>query len=70
MKWFRHKHSLDLMATVEAAGATWYWCDRRGPGCWHRGDPGGRCLSIQGLINEHSTWVWLNARSELEGPNG
>lgn len=44
--------------TVQAAGHTWYRVER---GCWHQ-DDSGRCLSWQGLLDEHAEHVWLQAR--------
>jgi hypothetical protein len=51
--------------TIEAAGRTWYHVDRLGPGCWHEGSEGGRCLSLKGVIAEHTGWIWAQARKEL-----
>lgn len=52
-----------VTTTIEAAGHTWYGPNRvsTGPGCWHRDDPGGRCLTIQGIIDEHAGWCWVQA---------
>lgn len=52
-------------STIQAAGHTWVHVNRGGLNCWHQGSVGGRCLSLQGVIDEHSAWVWIQAREEL-----
>jgi hypothetical protein len=57
--------------TIQAAGQTWFKCDRGGAGHWHMAEAGGRCLSLQGVIEMHTDWVWLQARAEVgQGPGG
>ena len=54
------------MSTITAAGHTWVHVERgTGPGCWHQDTEGGRCLSLQGVVDEHTSWVWLQAREQI-----
>jgi hypothetical protein len=48
------------VSTITAAGHTWHHLQRgNGDGCWHQldVDEDERCLSLQGLIDEHTAWV-------------